>query len=192
MKNVKMSLTKLAAITALGATLALPTLSFAEDPVAPGTTVNTIPLTTAQISVRDSSGQVVSNQPLDVSSGATPSAPTPIAAPNDAPPAVDAPQDPGLLEKVEDKTKAAYDTTKEKTKSAYGTAKDKTKSAYGTVKDKTKSATHKVVDGTKKVAHNIGDGTKKAAHKVGEEAKDLKDAVKDKFSSDTPTPATAE
>lgn len=181
MKTVKTQLKQLAAISALGTLLVMPTIAFAEEPVAPGTTVNTIALTSAQVTVRDSSGQTVATSPV-ISSDAsgTASAVVPVATDNTlatnttATVAVDSnasdnsatvgvtgngstdtamPEDKTLLERMGDKTKSAYDT-----------AKDKTKSAYHTVKDK----------------------TKQAANKVGEEAKEAKDAIKDKLTPDTP------
>lgn len=88
MKDLTSTFTKFALLSLLGGTLTLPVAALAEDPVAPGTTVKTIPLTNVQYKVTDASGQVVGNQPL---SSLISSAPSPSAAPApvDTPPPVD-------------------------------------------------------------------------------------------------------
>lgn len=86
MKQLKSTLHTFAFLSLLGGALAIPVAALAEDPVAPGTTVKTIPLTSTQYKVTDASGQVIANQPL---SAVVSSAPAP--APADAPPADTAP-----------------------------------------------------------------------------------------------------
>ena len=80
MKQLTSTLNKFALLSLLGGALALPVAALAEDPVAPGTTVKTIPLTSTQYKVTDASGQVIGNQPL---SAVLSSAPAPVVAPVD-------------------------------------------------------------------------------------------------------------
>lgn len=101
MKDLKNVFSKFAVLSLVASALALPVAALAEDPVAPGTTVKTIPLTSTQYKVTDASGQVIANQPLStvISSTAVPAAPpvdTSAPAMDSAPlaPAPDA--DPGV------------------------------------------------------------------------------------------------
>ena len=90
MKQLKSTLHTFAFLSLLGGALAVPVAALAEDPVAPGTTVKTIPLTSTQYKVTDASGQVIANQPL---SAIVSSIPAPAAAPIDTAPPVAAPSD---------------------------------------------------------------------------------------------------